>query len=234
MSALRVTDLWTGYGSTDIVHGVSLEVPEGEVVTLLGRNGVGKTTLLKAILGVLPSRRGRTVIFDEDVTDWTPHRVARRGVAYVPQDAALFGELTVRENLELAQVAGRNGRNGRTAEERVFSLFPVLGKRLSQKAGTLSGGEQRMLNLGRAFMKDPRLLLIDEVTEGVQPSIVTQIGKAIEELRSRGASVLLVEQKVQFALALSSRFTVMQRGEVVEVGAVTSKTASLIEKYFVL
>jgi len=231
MNALDVVNLRAGYGPTDVVHDVNFQVPEGHIVALLGRNGVGKSTLLKTIMGIVPARVGRVAICNDDVTGWASHRIARQRVAYVPQDAALFAELTVQDNLELAL---DRAKNVRVAGARVFDLFPILGERLSQKAGTLSGGEQKMLNLGRALMKDPRLLLIDEVTEGVQPSIVNQIGVAIEQQCARGTSILLVEQKVAFALGLASRFVVMQRGEVVEDGLVTTNTPSAIEKYLVL
>jgi len=231
MNALHVENLRAGYGPVDVVRDVHLEVEAGEVVALLGRNGVGKTTLLKAITGILPVRGGQVSIFNENVRGWPTHRIARRNVAYAPQDAALFTELTVRANLELAL---HHGRRLEDVGERIFALFPVLRERLSQKAGTLSGGEQKMLITGRALLNEPQLLLLDEVTEGVQPSIVSRISDAIAAERSRGAAILLVEQKVAFALALASRFIVMHRGAVAAAGPVTADTAAAIESYMVL
>jgi branched-chain amino acid transport system ATP-binding protein len=215
----------------DVVRNVRLEVGNGEVVALLGPNGVGKTTLLKAVAGVLPVRSGHVSIFEQQVENWPSHLIARHNVAYAPQDAALFTELSVRENLALALPPGLRLEDAATS---AFTLFPELKERQSQKAGTLSGGEQKMLIMGRALLNQPRLLLLDEVTEGVQPSIVFRIGKTIEAQRARGASILLVEQKVAFALRLASRYVVMHRGQVAATGPVTADTAAAIEKYMVL
>ncbi|HWX31096.1 MAG TPA: ATP-binding cassette domain-containing protein [Steroidobacteraceae bacterium] len=226
-----IQDLRAGYGPVDVVRDVYLEVAEGEVVALLGPNGVGKTTLLKAVTGVLPVRRGHVSIYKQQVEGWPSHRIARRSVAYAPQDAAFFTELSVRENLALALTRGLRLED---AVARAFSLFPELKERQSQKAGTLSGGEQKMLIMGRALLNQPRLLLLDEITEGVQPSIVLRIGKAIEAERARGAAILLVEQKVAFALRLASRYIVMRRGQVAATGPVTAETFAAIEKYMVL
>jgi branched-chain amino acid transport system ATP-binding protein len=231
MTALSIQDLRAGYGPVDVVRDVYLEVAEGEVVALLGPNGVGKTTLLKAVTGVLPVRRGHVSIYKQQVESWPSHRIARRSVAYAPQDAAFFTELSVRENLALALTRGLRLED---AVARAFSLFPELKERQSQKAGTLSGGEQKMLIMGRALLNQPRLLLLDEITEGVQPSIVLRIGKAIEAERARGAAILLVEQKVAFALRLASRYIVMRRGQVAATGPVTAETFAAIEKYMVL
>ncbi len=230
MTALQVHDLRAGYGPVDVVRGISLDVDKGEVVALLGPNGVGKTTLLKAITGVLPVRQGNVSIFGQPVENRPSHVIARCDLAYAPQDAGLFTELSVRENLVLAMPAGLNAK----AAERTFALFPELKERQAQKAGTLSGGEQKMLIMGRALINQPALLLLDEITEGVQPSIVSRIGKVIEAERDRGVSVLLVEQKVTFALALASRYIVMHRGQIAAAGSVAPDTASAIERYMVL
>jgi branched-chain amino acid transport system ATP-binding protein len=231
MRALRIQKLRAGYGPVDVVRDVHLEVAEGEIVALLGPNGVGKTTLLRAVMGVLPVRRGHVSVYQQRVDGWPSHRIARREVAYAPQDAALFTELSVRENLVLALSPGARLED---ASARAFALFPELKERQSQKAGSLSGGEQKMLAMGRALLNRPRILLLDEITEGVQPSIVTRIGEAIEAERTRGAAILLVEQKVAFALRLASRFAVMRRGKVVANGPVTADTVAAVEEHMVL
>jgi ABC-type branched-subunit amino acid transport system ATPase component len=231
MTALYVKNLRAGYGPVDVVRDVDLEVADGEVVALLGPNGVGKTTLLKAVTGVLPVRRGHVSIFKQQVANWPSYRIARRSVAYAPQDAALFTELSVRDNLALA--LPRSLRLGNVGT-RAFAVFPELKERESQKAGTLSGGEQKMLIMARALLNQPRLLLLDEITEGVQPSIVSRIGRTIEGERARGAAILLVEQKLAFALKLASRYVVMHRGQVAATGRVNPHTAAAIERYMVL
>jgi branched-chain amino acid transport system ATP-binding protein len=230
MTALSVQGLRAGYGPVDVVRDVDLEVAKGEVVALLGPNGVGKTTVLRAVIGVLPVRRGHVCVCKQRVERWPSHRIARLNVAYAPQDAAIFTELSVRENLALALLRGSRI----DAVARAFTLFPELHDRQSQKAGTLSGGEQKMLIMARALLNQPRLLLFDEITEGVQPSIVLRIGMAIEAERARGAAILLVEQKVAFALRLASRYVVMRRGRVVATGPVIAETFAAIEKYMVL
>ncbi len=231
MMAMQVDGVRAGYGPVDVVRGVDLQVKEGEVVALLGRNGMGKSTLLKALMGVLPVRSGDVYIFDRTVRGWPSHRIARFGAAYAPQDSALFTELTVRENLELTLPAGQKLEG---SAKRIFDLFPILEERLTQRAGTLSGGQQKILIVGRALLSEPRLLLLDEVTEGVQPSIVHRIGQAILAERERGVSILLVEQKVAFALQLASQYVVMRRGEIAASGPVTNETAAMVERYMVL
>jgi branched-chain amino acid transport system ATP-binding protein len=231
MSALMVAGLRAGYGSTEILHGVSLDVREGEVVGLLGRNGVGKSTLVKAVAGVLPSRGGQVLLDGQDVTRWPSHRVARHGVAYVPQDGGLFDELSVAANLQIP--LGRGERLARAAE-RAFKAFPVLADRLAQRAGTLSGGERKMLMVARVLLQRARLVLLDEVTEGVQPSVVAQMAAAIEEERARGVAVLMVEQKLRFALEQASRYIVMKGGAIVDQGMVDATTAEAIEEHLVL
>jgi urea transport system ATP-binding protein len=232
MSALTVTGLRSGYDGTEILHGLDIEVGRGEIVALLGRNGVGKSTLIRTIMGIVRARAGRIEIGHLDVTALAPHRIARSGVAYVPQEGPLFDELSVRANLEVVLSRRRNVGDARS--ERVFTAFPVLRERLNQVAGTLSGGERKMLMMARVLLQDPDLVLLDEVTEGLQPSAVAQVGQAIHEAREEGASVLLVEQKIDFALTCAGRVLVMKHGEIVAASDVKKITANEIERHLVL
>jgi branched-chain amino acid transport system ATP-binding protein len=212
MSQLVVDRIHTYYGESHILHGVSLRVEAGEAVALLGRNGAGKTTVIRSIVGFTPPRDGR-VVFDGDAIDgWPPHRIARRGVALVPQGRRIFAPLSVRENLTLGARA-----DGWTLD-RVFDLFPRLRERQEQAGGTLSGGEQQMLAIGRALLTNGRLLLLDEPSEGLAPLIVREIGSIVEGLKGRGLSILLVEQNYHLALRVADRVYVMNKGQIVYEG----------------
>jgi urea transport system ATP-binding protein len=190
---------------------VSFEVPAGKVTALLGRNGVGKSTLLKTLMGLVPLRSGQVTFEGRDVTRAKPYERARAGLAYVPQGREIFPRLTVQENL---QIAG----DGRTPE-RIFELFPVLKAMLGRRGGDLSGGQQQQLAIGRALTMRPKLLVLDEPTEGIQPSVIKDIGRAITFLRQRGdMAILLVEQYLDFAHELADDFAVMDRGEIVMAG----------------
>jgi len=212
---VRIDDVHTYYGKSHILHGVSLKVEPGEVVGLLGRNGVGKSTTLKTIMGLVRPSRG-TVLFDGAViTGLPPHKLARLGIGYVPEDRRIFRLLTVMENL-------RTGldRDGVTEERRqklldkAFAYFPVLAERRTQAGGTLSGGEQQMLAIARAMMLEPKIILLDEPTEGLMPRMVTQIEQIIEVLKQEGVAILLVEQNVPLTLAASRRVYIMEKGTV--------------------
>jgi branched-chain amino acid transport system ATP-binding protein len=212
MPQLLVDGVHTYYGESHILHGVSLTVEPGEAVALLGRNGAGKTTMIRSIVGFTPPREGH-VVFDGDTIDgWPPHRIARRGVALVPQGRRIFAPLSVRENLTLGARA-----DGWTLE-RVFGLFPRLRERQEQTGGTLSGGEQQMLAIGRALLTNGRLLLLDEPSEGLAPLIVREIGRVVEGLKGRGLSILLVEQNYHLALRVADRVYVMNKGQIVYEG----------------
>lgn len=209
---LRLQDVHAGYGRTTVVHGVDLEVGTGEVVAVLGHNGAGKTTLLRAAVGLLPLRTGRVLLDGQDVTRTRPHQRVRRGLAYVPQGQQSFGQLTARENLRLvADVAGREGAR-RTAE--ALDLFPALRAVLGRRAGLLSGGQRQQLAIARALVTGPRVMVLDEPTEGIQPSVVAEIEDAVVQLAAGGLGVLLVEQHVGFALAACARFAVLESGRV--------------------
>jgi len=208
--SLQVQNLSAGYGSAVVVRDVSLTVRSGECHALLGRNGMGKTTLVKAVLGLLPARTGTVSVAGTDVTGRPPYRIVRRGVGYAPQEAALFGDLTVAENLRV-HPGGR--RIGLTDSEHPVHWFPVLEQRLTQRAGTLSGGEQKMLNLVRALSCRPQVLVLDEISEGLQPSAVDRVRELIElERTRRPLTVLLVEQNLDFALSLAGTVTVLSAG----------------------
>ena len=215
--ALEISGLVSGYGEAMVLRGVSLAVPAGEVLALLGKNGMGKSTLLKTVMGLLPVAAGRVRVHGEDTTGLPAYRLAVRAVAYSPQDQAIFQDLTVDENLRLGLASDRHYRR---ELDRVAAFFPFLGQRRRQRAGTLSGGEQKMLLVARALLSRPRLMLVDEITEGLQPSIVLRLAEVLRaEMRALDLSILLVEQNVRFALALADRYAVLARGEVMDEGA---------------
>lgn len=212
---LNVNDIHTYYGHSHILQGVSLTVDSGEVVALLGRNGVGKTTTIKSIIGFTPPRAGQIHFAGEEITGRPAHAIARLGVGLVPQGREIFPTLTVRENILLA---ARPGNGGGWTLERVLGTFPALGPRLNHLGGKLSGGEQQMLAIGRALMTNPRLLLLDEPSEGLAPLIVEEIGRVIERLRDEGLSILLVEQNLSLALNTAGRVYVLNKGQIVFAG----------------
>lgn len=214
--ALEVEDLAGGYGLSKVLRDVHLHVGAGEVVAVVGKNGMGKTTFLKSISGLLKPFGGSIKMFGEDTTFRAPYKISRMGVSYVPQDRALFPDLTVQENVALALSRKANLDD---IFEYIAELFPVLGTRRSQQAGTLSGGEQKMLLLARALSTSPRLLLIDEITEGLQPSVRNSILVALEgEIARLGMTVILVEQDLQFGFSAAQRYAVMRLGTIVEEG----------------
>lgn len=208
---LELTGVNTGYGRTDVVHDVSLTVNDGGLTSVLGHNGAGKTTLLRAVLGLLPARGGTVQLAGTDVTNWPTHRRIRRGIAYVPQGQQSFGQLTARENLQV--VADAYGAPGRRRTDEALDLFPVLGPLLSRQAGLLSGGQRQQLAIARALVTGPRLLLLDEPTEGIQPNVVREIYAAISALRAdTDLSVLLVEQHIGYAVEHAEEYLVMTSG----------------------
>jgi len=212
---VKVEDIHTYYGKSHILDGVSLEVGRGEVVGLLGRNGVGKSTTLKTIMGLVRPSRGRTLFEGRAITDLPAHRLARLGIGYVPEDRRIFRLLTVLENLR----TGLDRREVTEARkkallEKVYAYFPVLAERRSQAGGTLSGGEQQMLAIARAMMLEPKIILLDEPTEGLMPRMVSQIRQIIDVLRGEGVAILLVEQNVPLTLEASHRVYIMEKGTV--------------------
>ena len=207
---LSIKDVHTYYGESYILQGVSLELKPGQVVALLGRNGVGKTTLVRSIIGLTPAKRGTILFRDTDITNMPSHRIARLGVGLVPQGRHVFRSLTVKEHLE---VTARG--QGRWRFDKVVELFPNLHSRLRSLAGKLSGGEQQMLAAARALVGNPALLLMDEPTEGLAPMVVRELGRTIEALKNAGTSILLVEQQLAFALRYADVVFIMSKGRIV-------------------
>jgi len=208
---LEVRDIHTYYGESHVLQGVSLSMTRGQVVGILGRNGMGKTTLIRSIIGFTTPRRGRVVFKERDITDWPSNRAVAFGLGLVPQGRRVFPSLTVMENLA---VAGKDN-GGPWTIERVLGLFPRLGERGAHRAGKLSGGEQQMLAIARALMTNPELLLMDEPTEGLAPLLVREVGRVIESLKAQGLSILLVEQNLPFALRVADHVHVLSRGRIV-------------------
>jgi len=218
MSLLQVDKLNQYYGAAHTLRGVSMTVEKGQCVALLGRNGVGKTTLLKCLMGVLPAASGKVVFNGRDITRLKPHERARLGIAYVPQGREIFARLTVEENL-LMGMATLPARRAASIKGEVYELFPVLKDMLGRRGGDLSGGQQQQLAIARALLAEPKLIIFDEPTEGIQPSIIKDIERVIRLLRERGdMGILLCEQYFDFAHALADKFVVLSRGEVVASG----------------
>lgn len=226
---LALKGLSSGYGSAEIVHDVDLALGAGEILTVLGKNGMGKTTLLKTIMGFLPASAGLVHMAGRDVTRLAPHLMAGAGLAYAPQEYTLFQELSVEDNLRLG-----------VADDRAFKarlpmledVFPRMLERLKQRAGTLSGGEQKMLLMSRAVLAQPRVMLVDEISEGLQPSMVDRMAEVLREIRDRhGTAVLLVEQNLAFALAVADRFAVLKLGEIVEQGPANAAQAKSLAEH---
>ena len=213
MTLLAVEDLHTYYGEAHILQGVSIKVGEGEVVTLIGRNGAGKTTTLRSIMGVARPRRGRVAFRGEDVTRLPPHEIARRGIAWVPEERRVLPNLTVLENLRLGAL-GAGRANGPSDCDEVLAFFPRLRERIDSKGRFLSGGEQQMLVIARGLIARPRLMLVDEPTEGLAPLLVQTVTEVLGEISRRGTTILLVEQTLEVAMTLSHRLYVMDQGRI--------------------
>jgi branched-chain amino acid transport system ATP-binding protein len=217
VSLIRVADLHVYLGESHVLQGVSFEVEEGGVTALLGRNGVGKTTTMRAIMGLTPPTGGAVLWQGREVTGWAPNRAARSGVGFVPEDRRIFADLTVWENLEVAQRAA--SRPGRWHFESVCELFPKLRELADRRGGNLSGGEQQMLTIARTLMGNPELLLLDEPSEGLAPLVVEHLLEQVRLLRDEGLTILLAEQGVDFSLALADRVYVLEKGSVRHSGA---------------
>jgi urea transport system ATP-binding protein len=230
---LQIESIRAGYGESRVLRDVSLEIPAGHAMCLIGRNGVGKTTLIKSIMGLVKVRSGRMLLDGQDVTSKRPEERARLGVGYVPQGRGIFPHLSVFENI----LMGFESRSHLTSTqhqdslEEVYELFPVLRDMRQRVAGALSGGQQQQLAIARALVSKPRLLLLDEPTEGIQPSIVQLIEEVLIRLHQRGIALLLVEQFVDFAVAICDEYVVLDRGSVIEQGAVAALDQAVIDEY---
>jgi branched-chain amino acid transport system ATP-binding protein len=214
---LDARDVHAWYGSSHVLHGVDLAIHRGETVGLLGRNGMGKSTLIRTLMGHVPQREGRITLFGQDASRARPHEVARAGVAYVPEGRGIFPNLSVRENLLVAARPGRDGRRDWTFE-RVMSTFPRLAERVGNQGNQLSGGEQQMLSIGRALMTHPDLIILDEATEGLAPLIVAEIWRVIGEIRASGIATLIVDRDYRKVLSRSDQALVLQKGQAVMQG----------------
>src|SRR5204863_8533690 len=230
MTALAVSNIEVFYGAAQALRGVSLAVETGKVCCLLGRNGVGKTTLLRTIIGQLAPRRGKVMLEGADITGLKPFERAKSGIAYVPQGREIFPLLTVRENLETG--FAHLPRAERKLPSEIFELFPVLSSMLGRRGGDLSGGQQQQLAIARALVMRPKVLVLDEPTEGIQPSIIKDIGRAIVYLKEKaGLAIVLVEQYLDFARELADRIAIMDRGEVVFSGTAADLDDSSVRRH---
>jgi branched-chain amino acid transport system ATP-binding protein len=212
MAQLEVHDIYTAYGLSKILFGISFAVEPGQIVALIGRNGVGKTTTMRSIMGLTPPRRGRILWEGVDITGRATHRIARLGIGYVPEERRIFPELTVWENLDLARRPPASGAGWN--EARVFELFPDLGQIQRRLGGVLSGGQQQMLTIARSLMSNPRLLLLDEPSEGLAPKIVDMLRDQVEKLKQSGLSIILAEQNLEFVLSLADQVHILEKGEI--------------------
>ncbi len=214
---LQVRDLHVGYGPIEVLHGIELDVDEGECVALIGANGAGKTTTLKAICGLLPVRQGQVEFLGRDITHEMGHRVVEQGITMCPEGRQVFSDMTVRQNLRMGAYARRDAEQDKTLDE-MMGMFPILRERATQKAGTLSGGEQEMLAIARSLMAQPRLCIFDEPSLGLAPKLVSQVAETIERIKAMGMTILLVEQNSLMALRLADRAYLFEAGHIVLAG----------------
>ncbi|MGB3243386.1 MAG: ABC transporter ATP-binding protein [Sulfitobacter sp.] len=227
---LKLDRISTGYGPIQVLYDLSIEVNAGEVLCLMGRNGAGKTTTMKAIMGLLPLYAGEITLGGETISALPPHEVPRHGVGYIPQGRRLFTELTVDENIQIGLMAGNKGHDTR---DRVLDMFPRLRERLTQRAETLSGGEQQMLATARALCLEPKVLLLDEPTEGLQPSMIQLIRDTVNIMRDQGVAIILVEQRIEAVLSIADRVAFIENGhgrEIVDTQHLRDDPA-LLQKY---
>jgi branched-chain amino acid transport system ATP-binding protein len=233
MAMLEIRELHAWYGASHVLHGVSIDVQQGEVVALVGRNGAGKTTTIRAIMGLMTRTRGEVTFAGNDLMTRRAHERFRLGLAYVPEERRIVPGLTVRENLQLGLVASRQTVNARAAIDEIAETFPRLKERLNQEATTLSGGEQQMLAIARAIIAKPKMILLDEPSEGIMPVLVEEMGTLFRQLRDRGTTLLLIEQNVEWALRLADRAIILDQGDVVHQSssAALLADATIQERY---
>jgi branched-chain amino acid transport system ATP-binding protein len=225
-ATLTCENLRGGYGDTTVLRDVGLRIESGSIYALIGKNGAGKSTFLKTIIGLLGTRHGMIELFGLNVADWPTHRIIAAGVTYAPQENAFFSELTVDENLRLGSLS-LNDRRFRVGRDRVIAMFPFMGKRLRQRAGTLSGGEQAMLKVARALLPEPHLVLLDEVSEGLQPLAIDRVRQAlVTECRDRQVTMLVIEQNVDFVSGFATRYGLIERGQITAEGSFSEPGAA--------
>lgn len=225
MASITCEGVSSGYGDTVIIRDVSMRIEGGEIFALIGKNGAGKTTLLKTLIGLVATRSGSIALLGNDVTSWPTHRIVAEGVSYAPQENAFFSELSVDENLRMGSLR-LDGRSYLDRRDRVVEMFPFIGRRLRQRASTLSGGEQAMVKVARALLPTPRLVLLDEVSEGLQPKALHRVGEVLAAYhRESGAAVLLVEQNVNFVRGIAQRFGLIARGQIAGTGSFADSDA---------
>jgi branched-chain amino acid transport system ATP-binding protein len=232
MAQLELEGVHTSYGLSRVLFDVSLEVERGEVVALLGRNGVGKTTVMRTIMGLTPPQSGVVRWKGEEIQGMPPHKIARRGIGFVPEDRRIFPDLTVWENLDVGRRPGPDGQV-RWTEERIYELFPVLKRFGRRRGGHLSGGEQQMLTIARSLMGNPNLLLLDEPSEGLAPLVVETVRAQITALRKEGLTIVLAEQNLDFVLSLSDRVYILEKGEIRFTGTSSEvrDDAGILDRY---
>ena len=227
---LEVAGIDAYYGTSHILHGITLEIPDSGMVAVLGRNGAGKTTLLRSVIGLNPPRRGRIRFDGTDITHLKSHQRANLGIGYVPQGREIIPDLTVAENIQLAMIA--KGEKRRPVPELIFEYFPQLRPLLARKGGVLSGGQQQQLAIARALVQEPKLLLLDEPTEGLQPSVVEEIDNIIKRIhRERNCAILLVEQNLQFVRDITQRFAILETGRIAALGEIGALTEDVVRKH---
>lgn len=227
---LEIKDIKVNYGKSKVINGLSLKVDEGDKLVILGRNGVGKTTLLKAVMGVLPLEEGTIRFGDTNMSKYASHMRSRNGIAYVPQGREIIPDLTLEENLDLGGYAHTKDLAAQKAK--VMELFPALKVHLKRKGGVLSGGQQQQLAIGRALMSNPKVLLLDEPTEGIQPNVVAEISSILNRIRSEmNITIIIVEQNLKFAKKIADKYVIMQKGQIVAGGHTTDMTDEIVNKY---
>lgn len=227
---LELNDIRVNYGKSKIINGISLSVSEGEKLAIMGRNGVGKTTLLKSIIGVLPLEEGSITLCDKDVSKFLPHQRSRAGIAYVPQGREIIPDLTVEENLDLGGYAHTDDLI--KMKKKMLEYFPALETHLKRKGGVLSGGQQQQLAIARALMASPKILLLDEPTEGIQPNVIAEIGTTLDTIRKEmKLTLIIVEQNIKFVKKLADNYVIIQKGQVVSKGSMDNLSENTINKY---